>query len=134
MKTTKDAIKWLENIRDDAVATLDHIRLWEPDVNTMLYRSRKEKAEIALRALKHTQWIPVQERLPREPEEGLTDIEDLQEYIVMIAGAEKSTCLQYAGNGEWIREGKFYSVVAWMPLPEPYKAEQEADYENTTSQ
>ena len=39
------AIKWMKNVRDDAVATLDHIAKEEPNVSPMLYAGRKEKAE-----------------------------------------------------------------------------------------
>lgn len=125
MKTIENTIRWLKNIRDDAAATLDHIRLWEPDVKTTLYKSRKEKAEIALRALKHTQWIPVQERLP----------EDNTEVAVTIdGGGEIGTFVSsdYHSGGQW---QYWNGVIAWMPLPEPYKAaEQEDHYENITSQ
>lgn len=69
-----------------------------------------------------TGWIPVKERLPEEPA-GLIEMEDLQEYIVMIDGAELPTVLLYIGNGEWCTAGVFYKVVAWMPLPEPYRPE-----------
>lgn len=66
-------------------------------------------------------WIPCSERLPEEPEEGLTDIDECDEYIVMIKDADIPTALNYAGNGEWYRDGNYYNVVAWQPLPEPYK-------------
>ena len=39
------AIKWMKNVRDDAVVTLDHIAKEEPNVSPMLYAGRKEKAE-----------------------------------------------------------------------------------------
>ena len=39
------AIKWLKNVRDDAVVTLDHIQKNEPNVSPMLYAGRKQKAE-----------------------------------------------------------------------------------------
>ena len=31
------AIKWMKNVRDDAVVTLDHIAKEEPNVSPMLY-------------------------------------------------------------------------------------------------
>jgi len=68
-------------------------------------------------------WITVSERLPAEPPEGLVYMDDLQENAVMIAGAERATFCTYSGNGEWYRDGVFYNVVAWMPLPEPYRPE-----------
>ena len=39
------AIKWMKNVRDDAVVTLDHIQKNEPNVSPMLYEGRKQKAE-----------------------------------------------------------------------------------------
>lgn len=68
-------------------------------------------------------WIPVAERLPEEPENGMVNMEDLPEYIVTIDGADGATVLRYAGDGEWydVETEGFYIVSAWMPLPEPYK-------------
>lgn len=71
-----------------------------------------------------TGWIPVEERLPEEPNAGAIEMEDLQEYIAMIEGAELPTVLLYIGNGAWCTAGVFYKVVAWMPLPEPYRPEE----------
>ena len=42
------AIKWIKNVRDDAVITLDHIQNNEPNVSPMLYEGRKQKAETIL--------------------------------------------------------------------------------------
>ena len=66
-------------------------------------------------------WIACSERLPEEPEEGLTDLDECDEYIAMIENVDIPTALNYAGNGEWYRDGEFYKVIAWQPLPEPYK-------------
>lgn len=60
-----------------------------------------------------TEWIPVSERLPKE--EGL--------YLVSVKNEHNrrysKTCW-FHGNGNWfVRQ----DVIAWMPLPEPYKAE-----------
>lgn len=43
------AIKWMKNVRDDAVVTLDHIAKEEPNVSPMLYAGRKEKAETIIK-------------------------------------------------------------------------------------
>lgn len=43
------AIKWMQNVRDDAVVTLDHIAKEEPNVSPMLYAGRKEKAETIIK-------------------------------------------------------------------------------------
>lgn len=72
-----------------------------------------------------TGWIPCSERLPDNPIPdafyGLSEIDTYPEYIVMISGAEEPTFLKYLGNGEWYRNENYYKVIAWMPLPEPYK-------------
>ena len=70
-----------------------------------------------------TGWIPVDEQLPAEPEPGMQDMEELPEYIVTIRGAELATVLCYAGDGEWFRDGIYYPVDAWMPLPKVYEGE-----------
>lgn len=67
-------------------------------------------------------WIPVTERLP-EVEDGITD-EECPEFIVVIKDATVSTTLKYSPDGTWFDDnGYVYSVVAWMPLPEPYGGE-----------
>lgn len=68
-------------------------------------------------------WIPVEESLPEEPQNGMQGMDELPEYIVMIDGADQSTVLRYAGDGEWYDSvtQDFYKVIAWQPLPEPYQ-------------
>ena len=72
-------------------------------------------------------WIPCCERLPEEPErtddvEESIRLEKLNEYNVMISGAEKPTTLYYAGDGYWYDEASqdYYPVTVWQTLPEPY--------------
>lgn len=49
------AIKWMQNVRDDAIVTLDHIFKKEPNVSPMLYAGRKEKAETIIKAFEELQ-------------------------------------------------------------------------------
>ena len=44
-----EAIKWMKNIKDHAVVTLDHIKNNEPNVSPVLYEGRKEKAETIIK-------------------------------------------------------------------------------------
>ena len=67
-------------------------------------------------------WIPVSERLPEDGEE-----------VLCFLGSEEMAVLFRRndwGQDEWV-DGGFatgsYDVVAWMPLPKPYKAESEVD-------
>lgn len=57
-------------------------------------------------------WIPVSERLPEMSEDILILLDD---YKNMSVGHYDIT------DGEWYADVPFYDVVAWMPLPKPYK-------------
>ena len=77
--------------------------------------------EMGIHALKETQWIPCSERLP----------ENAMNVIAQFSSGTV-TELRYAGNGifEGIYDYSTKVIIAWMPLPEPYKGEQ---YANTKS-
>ena len=62
-------------------------------------------------------WIPVSERLPEE---------SLNSVIGWDAYRERCVFVQYI-NGYFQITGRdeSFDIVAWMPLPEPYKAESE---------
>ncbi len=65
-------------------------------------------------------WIPCGERLP-EVQEDLED-EYCPEFNVTIRGAKEATTLRYSWDGTWFdANGNLYDVIAWQPLPEPYK-------------
>ena len=69
-------------------------------------------------------WISVEERLPeisRTPEED----DECPEFNVTIRGAEEATTLKYSpADGTWFDDnGYVYDVIAWRPLPEPYRPE-----------
>lgn len=71
-------------------------------------------------------WIPVSERLPEEDGQYLITVK-----YVHVDGYDDI----YAENGEWMDGkwdtfcfghcGQVEAILAWMPLPEPYKAESE---------
>lgn len=72
-----------------------------------------ELAKIAI-ALQRQKWIPCSERLP----EDNTDV-----IVCFYSGTV--TEMRYWGNGifQGIYEHTTKVIVAWMPLPEPYKGE-----------
>lgn len=73
-------------------------------------------------------WIPCSERLPNEEEfiKAYCRNSYAAEFVVMIKGATLPTTL-YFKNGSWTdMKGNYYNVVAWQPLPEPYKGEEAA--------
>ena len=70
--------------------------------------------EMGIHALKETQWIPCSEKMP----EDNTDV-----IVCFYSGTV--TEMRYWGNGifQGIYEHTAKTIVAWMPLPEPYKGE-----------
>lgn len=58
----------------------------------------------------HVRWIPVSERLPEK------------NGAYLITGRQGAVNKQRYHDGHWYGN---WSVLAWMPLPEPYKAESE---------
>ena len=60
-------------------------------------------------------WIPVSERLPAEKVFCISDKEHKGRYDTRVE--QVAYC-----NGKWQR-ASFFEVIAWMPLPKPYKAD-----------
>ncbi len=67
-------------------------------------------------------WIPCSERLPEKPE-GINEMY-LAQYswggFAVLGWAEGWNC-HYTADGDVDRECEMSDVIAWMPLPEPYK-------------
>lgn len=73
-----------------------------------------ELAKIAI-ALQSQKWIPVSERLP----EDNTDV-----IVCFYSGIVTEMRYWENGNFQGIYEHTTKSIVAWMPLPEPYREEE----------
>ena len=76
-----------------------------------------ELAKIAI-ALQSQKWIPCSERLPKKPECGENG------YIVQKKRVAEPFSA-YWNDERWTNEDDDVvdGVIAWMPLPEPYKGE-----------
>lgn len=71
------------------------------------------KTGTILKALR-TEWIPVEERLPKE---SLNSVIGWDEY------RERCCFVQYYA-GSWHLGDESVRIIAWMPLPEPYQPEE----------
>ena len=81
-----------------------------------------EAHKMAIKALEQTTWIPCSERLPEA---------DGQYLITVKYKPEADYEYIYAEHGEWTDGkwdmfcfahcGEVEDIIAWMPLPEPYK-------------
>jgi len=72
-------------------------------------------------------WIPCSERLPNEHERMKTYIhlDHASSFIVTIKGANIPTVLYLTDDNYWKdKNGHYYSVSAWMELPEVYREEE----------
>lgn len=104
-----DEKKLIEELKEWA----DSVPPFESDIITDVIGFVEEQPKIG-------EWTPCSERLP-EVLDGIED-EDCPEFNVMIKGASVPTTLTYSSDGSWFDDlGEVYEVIAWMPLPEPWK-------------
>ena len=84
----------------------------------------------AFSALSEPHWIPCSERLPEEKDAGILKklgTSKRSEYVlatVEVKGERMTvTACTYDGKWNWNMKYAFpdYKIVAWRPLPEPYK-------------
>lgn len=88
------------------------------------FKGTKEKLEawdMAIKALEQTRWIPVSEKMPPIAQRVLVSATNGEVFIARYHSFDKwtfePTGISYAYKKD--------SIVAWMPLPQPYKAESE---------
>lgn len=74
-----------------------------------------------------SKWVSVKKRLPKEDLPVLCFLEDGDQMVLMCRYDD------WHGGMIWV-DGGFgtgeYDVLAWQPLPKPYKAESSDDYQN----
>ena len=89
---------------DDGVA-----RHYDDTYDITIHCESEEEMQRVIEQLKSLQWIPCNERLP---ENGY--------WLWSAKGGEVQK--DFYWDGHWEHAEKYgYEVVAWMPLPEPYK-------------
>ena len=104
----QNAIEWIEGLRNG----------WNDEDNI-------KYCNMAIKTLEQTRWIPVSEKLPEAGEYT----GDVATYYLVQNEYGDMLVARYTHSEYWeqIYQLKPYTdkIVAWMPLPEPYKAESE---------
>ena len=86
--------------------------------------------QLAFESQSKPHWIPCSERLPKEKDAGILKklgTSKRSEYVlatVEVKGERMTvTACTYDGKWDWNMKYAFpdYKIIAWMPLPEPYK-------------
>lgn len=114
---------------EEARKILDSSLVWQKMVD-----EECEALGMAIKALEQTKWIPVTDRLPEDKINPLT--EDFYEYpvTVEIRGKRDVRYYKFGKPIGWDEPHWFFGsgimddfVIAWMPLPEPYKEDCEGE-------
>lgn len=85
---------------------------------------------------KENGWIPVSERLPKEDGRYLVTFKHGIKVCMVGYGSCKRTVLGCPIGHGWysLEEAQYYaddSIIAWMPLPEPYKEDKKYERPET---
>lgn len=100
--------------------------------------------EMGIHALKETQWIPCSERMPKERDSMFARWEGTDKWTkamfkkrsdtviatIEYSNGERTVAPAHTTDGKWRCDciiGDDGEVIAWMPLPEPYKEEKQND-------
>lgn len=88
---------------------------------------QKEALDMAIKALEQTSWIPVSERLPEKTDYYLIqysrEVCPDEMAVAFYSVEEAEVDSNYTWEFKPIADCK--EVIAWMSLPQPYKAESE---------
>ena len=121
----------------DLISRQQAIEAFEPEHHTDWYTPTIIETLEALPFVKpEPHWIPCSERMPKEKDAGILKklgTEKKSEYVlatVEVKG-ERMTVTACTHDGKWDWNMKYafpdFKVIAWMPLPEPYGGESDAD-------
>ena len=98
--------------------------------------------EMGIHALKETQWIPCSERLPKERDSMFARWKGTDKWTkamfekrsdtviatIEYSNGERTVAPAHTTDGKWRCDciiGDDGEVIAWMPLPEPYRQNNE---------
>lgn len=108
---------------DEAIENLEYLKEMHG-----AYPNEVEACDRGIEAIKEKQrWIPVSERLPEHNMSVLITVRRYDDEIVVRSGyyyAHGDNSIFHADNGNCWKINDD-GLLAWQPLPEPYKAESE---------
>ena len=108
----------------------DYIQLWEDeqadeDLKVIIYKNTIEHLKIVTAALEKQLtggWVPVSERLPERDFKCLVTTENNEIFGSEFYGyGEEYYGYKEYPDGVWEIDAYGETVIAWQPLPEPYK-------------
>ena len=121
--TNEKAIMYLESWQIDLSRYSLQFEVFEKAIKALKVESYKKETGYG--------WIPVSERLPDAGDTYIVTIE----YKGKFEGVDAADCVltddgyidgKWNTWNDWIEgPATLYHVTAWMPLPDPYKAEME---------
>ena len=127
-RAIKEAIKTLEQETcEDAISREAVKELFqEGSVMGMYYFLGIDELPSVTSARKKEEWISCDEKLPKPNEL----VDNVRKYYLIQDEYGDMHVARYLRNG-WISIDSFYTleddVIAWMPLPEPYKTKMERE-------
>jgi len=116
--TNKEAVNWIINLIAD-IGNAEHSELWH-----------YEQALTEIKEMLESEfcWIPVTERLPEDPADVLVTYVISRYSQVGLAFYDDTEQGWYREeDGEYVEIESHKKIIAWMPLPEPYKEVNEND-------
>lgn len=88
------------------------------------YQMLREALDMAIEALKRECWIPVEERLPEGKTRVICQFDNGDIELLWQDWESGRETLIYYADFDMMADKK---VIAWMPLPDPYRQEEAVD-------
>ena len=94
---------------------------YDDSYDVVIHCETEEEQKKVIERLKATNWIPVSERLPEKRKDVIATVR-YSGFCGMYGRWLKTAFID--NYGEWNGECIGGEVIAWMPLPEPYKEDE----------